>query len=82
MKEYKNFERITISVPSSLSIEIEQLMNELKISKSEVFKIAFEKFSKEHKKEKLSKIAQSMKNEYKKNKHLSEFTELDSEDFQ
>jgi metal-responsive CopG/Arc/MetJ family transcriptional regulator len=81
MKENNNYERVTLSLPLSLSKEINDLMRELKVSKSEVFKLAFEKFSKEHKKEKLKKIAEEMKSEYKNNKKLTEFSALDSDDF-
>ncbi len=45
----QNYERITIFLPSDVSKEIEELKKELRMSKSEIFKRAFEKFLKEYK---------------------------------
>lgn len=77
----QNYERITISLPTEISEEIEELKKELRMSKSEIFKKAFEKFLQEHKRQKLQKIAEMMAEEYKKDKKLTAFTVLDSEDF-
>jgi metal-responsive CopG/Arc/MetJ family transcriptional regulator len=81
MKKTQDFDRITISLSNTLSEEAEKIMKELKISKSELFKIAFEKFSNEYKKQKLRHIAEMMKDEYKNNKSLTELSSLDGEDF-
>jgi len=81
MKTDNNTVRITISLNKELSKEAEILMKKLKISKSELFKTAFEKFSLDYKKQNLAKIAEMMKDEYKENKELTSFTDLDGENF-
>ena len=81
MKVSQNFERITISVPIEISGDIEKLQKELNVSKSELFKISFEKFAVDYKKQKLKKIAEMMKGEYLSNKELTTFTSIDGDDF-
>lgn len=73
--------RITISLNKDLSKDIDFLMKTLKVSKSEVFKLAFEKFSEDYKKNNLKKVAEMMREEYKNNKELTAFSSLDSESF-
>lgn len=73
--------RITISLNKNLSKDIDFLMKTLKVSKSEVFKLAFEKFSEDYKKNNLKKVAEMMRDEYKNNKELTSFSSLDSESF-
>jgi len=73
--------RITISLNKDLSKDIDFLMKTLKVSKSEVFKLAFEKFSEDYKKNNLKKVAEMMRDEYKNNKELTSFSSLDSENF-
>lgn len=73
--------RITISLNKDLSKDIDFLMKTLKVSKSEVFKLAFEKFSEDYKKNNLKKVAEMMRDEYKNNKELTSFSSLDSESF-
>ncbi|MBF0329098.1 MAG: ribbon-helix-helix protein, CopG family [Nitrospirae bacterium] len=75
------YERVTISLPTDISKDIDKLKKELNVSKSELFKKAFMKFAREHKKQKLRKTAAMMAEEYKTNKELTVFTALDSEDF-
>lgn len=76
-----HYERITISLPEAISKDIEELKNELHISKSELFKTAFEKFSQDYRKQKLQKAAEMMVREYATDKELTALTALDSEDF-
>lgn len=73
--------RITISLNKEMSKDIEFLMKSLKVSKSEVFKLAFEKFIDEYKSNHLKKVAEMMREEYKNNKELTAFSALDSESF-
>lgn len=73
--------RITISLNKDLSKDIDFLMKTLKVSKSEVFKLAFEKFSEDYKKNNLKKVAEMMREEYKNNKELTSFSSLDGESF-
>lgn len=76
-----DFERITISLPSTLSRDIDELKKELNVSKSEIFKRAFEKFLEDYRKKKLRQVARKMVQEYKTNKELTAFHSLDQEDF-
>jgi len=80
-KAAHNFERFTISLPLGLSKGLEEIKNELHVSKSELFKMAFERFLEEYRKKKLAETARMMAVEYKTNKELIALTELDGEDF-
>jgi len=74
-------ERITISIPKSLNKEVENLQKDLRVTKSEIFKMAVENFVRAYKKKKLKKIAELMAEEYQSNEELTTFTTLDAEDF-
>lgn len=52
MKISQSFERITISIHIEISAYIEKLQKELNVSKSELFKLSFEKFALDYKKQK------------------------------
>jgi metal-responsive CopG/Arc/MetJ family transcriptional regulator len=77
----KNVDRLTISLPKKLSNEVEAVRKELNIPKSEIFKMAIEKFLEQYRKRKLQKIAEMMAEEYEKDEELTTFTTLDSENF-
>jgi metal-responsive CopG/Arc/MetJ family transcriptional regulator len=62
----KNVDRLTISLPKKLSNEVEAVRKELNIPKSEIFKMAIEKFLEQYRKRKLQKIAEMMAEEYEK----------------
>lgn len=81
LRTAQKIERITVSLPAELSKNIEDLKEELNISKSEILKIAVGNFLQEQKKQKLQRIAEMMAKEYKTDKRLTEFTSLDSEEF-
>ena len=80
MQTVQSYERVTISLPSEISKEIEELKKELRMSKSEIFKKAFEKFLQEYRRKKIQKAAEIMASEYRENKDLTVFTCLDSEE--
>jgi len=80
-KAAHNFERFTISLPIELSRGFEEIKNELHVSKSELFKMAFERFLDEYRKKKLAEAARIMAEEYRKNSELVALTALDGEDF-
>ena len=80
-KTASKIDRITVSLPKKITEDIDALKEELHVSKSEILKMAFENFMREHKKQKLIKVAGMMAKEYDKEKKLTEFTALDSEDF-
>lgn len=80
-KSQSNYERITISVPNNLVKEIDTLKADFNVSKSELFKIAIEEFSKNNQRKKLESVVVKMKNEYENNPEITVFNSLDSEDF-
>lgn len=73
--------RITISLNKESSKEIDFLMKSLNVSKSEVFKLAFDSFLEDYKKKNLEKVAKMMREEYVNNKELTSLTSLDGESF-
>lgn len=73
--------RITISLNKEASKEIDFLMKSLKVSKSEVFKLAFDSFLEDYKKKNLEKVATMMREEYINNKELTSLSSLDGESF-
>ncbi|TAN44278.1 MAG: CopG family transcriptional regulator [Nitrospirae bacterium] len=80
-KAVQGYERITISLPQEISGDIDELKKELHVSKSELFKRAFEKFVHDYKQRKLRRAAELMSVEYEKDKELTALTVLDSEEF-
>ena len=80
-KTVQGYERITISLPPDIACDIDELKKELHLSKSELFKRAFERFVHDHKRRKLQKAAELMASEYETNKELTALTALDGEAF-
>ena len=76
-----NYDRITFSLPNSMNIALDDLKNDTKTSKSEIIKLAIERYLAEQKKIKLQKAVEMMSDEYEKNDELTDLTLLDSEDF-
>jgi len=74
-------ERVTISLPHSLAQDIDALRNNLKISRSELFKVALEQFLGEQRRVQLQAVVAEMAEEYRSNRELSALTALDGEDF-
>ena len=74
-------ERMTISLPAFLLAEIESVRKDLNMPKSEICKIAIERFLAEHRKNKLAEIAAAMVDEYKTDDELTAFSSLDGEPF-
>ncbi len=74
-------ERVTISIPHLLAQEMETIRNELKISRSELFRVAVEQFIKKQRAARLQMAVAEMAEEYASNKELTVLTALDSEDF-
>ena len=72
---------ITITLPKYINDELNTSKKELGYSKTEIIKIAIEKFLEEQRLAKIKNAVELMKNEYKDNKELTEFTALDREDF-
>ena len=74
-------ERITVSLPSQMIDDIEDVKDEMNINKSELVRRALEEFIKSHKRNELERIAIMMKENYETDKELTAFTSLDSEGF-
>ncbi len=60
-------DRVTISIPHSLALQSEAVRGELKISRSELFRLALERFIQEQNNSRLAVIAAEMAEEYKSN---------------
>ncbi|MDD2308780.1 MAG: ribbon-helix-helix protein, CopG family [Desulfuromonadaceae bacterium] len=80
-KTISEVDRVTISLPHSIVSEIETLRVKLKVSRSEIFKQAVERFIDEQNRSRLQTIASEMAEEYRSNRELVFFTSLDAEDF-
>jgi len=75
-------ERLTVSLPVSLTKDMETLTKEFGVSKSEVARRAFDQqYIQQCRKQKLHQIAEGMVEEYQNNPELTVFTNLDSEAF-
>jgi len=74
-------ERVTISLPHNLAIQADTVRSDLNLSRSELYRVAMERFIQEHNSSRLSAIAAEMAEEYRANKDLTCLTALDGEDF-
>ncbi len=82
MQEHaRGMERLTVSLPASLTKDMEALTKEFGVSKSEVARRAFEQYIQQYRRQKLRQIAEGMVDEYQNNPELTVFTNLDSEAF-
>ena len=81
MQAGNDVDRVTISIPHSLALQSEAVRGELKISRSELFRLALERFIQEQNNSRLAIIAAEMVEEYKSNRALTALTELDGVDF-
>lgn len=77
-----SYDRITFSLPNTLNLALDALKSESNRSKSEIIKMAIERFVTEQNKKKLQKAVALMADEYEANDELTTFTSLDSENFQ
>lgn len=74
-------DRVTISVPHSLASEADNYSVELKVSRSELYKMAMEHFLAEQRRERLKLIVAEMAEEYRANGELRALSVLDGEEF-
>jgi metal-responsive CopG/Arc/MetJ family transcriptional regulator len=81
MHTSNDVDRFTISIPHSLALQSEAVRGELKISRSELFRLALEQFIQEQNNLRLATIAAEMVEEYRSNRELTALTVLDGEDF-
>jgi metal-responsive CopG/Arc/MetJ family transcriptional regulator len=77
----RSVERVTISVPHKLACEADSFSAELKVSRSELYKLALERFLAEQRRERLKLIVAEMAEEYRADKELTALTVLDAEEF-
>jgi metal-responsive CopG/Arc/MetJ family transcriptional regulator len=77
----RSVERVTISVPHELASEADSCSAELKVSRSELYKLALERFLAEQRRERLKLNVAEMAEEYRANKELTALTVLDAEEF-
>ena len=73
--------RITISLPHGIALAANELSAELKVSRSELYSRAMERFLTEQRREHLRTIASEMSEEYRTDRSLTELTALDGEEF-
>lgn len=81
MQNGPDVDRVTISIPHALALQSETVRGELKISRSELFRLALERFIQEQSNHRLAIIAAEMVEEYRGNSELTALTELDGEAF-
>jgi len=77
----RSVDRITISVPHSLASEAESCSAELQVSRSELYKMAMERFLAEQRRERLKLIVAEMAEEYRGDAELTALSALDGEEF-
>lgn len=81
MQTVNDVDRVTISLPHSLTLQSEAVREELNISRSELFRLALERFIQEQSNRRLATIAAEMVEEYRGNSELTALTSLDGEAF-
>ena len=81
MQSGNDVDRVTISIPHALALQSETVRSELRISRSELFRLALERFIQEQNNYRLALIAAEMVDEYRGNSELTALTALDGEDF-
>jgi metal-responsive CopG/Arc/MetJ family transcriptional regulator len=81
LTENRCVDRVTISVPHELASEADSYSAELKVSRSELYKMAMELFLAEQRRERLKLIVAEMAEEYRADTELTALTVLDDEEF-
>ena len=82
MRTYtREVNRITISLPHGIALAADELSAELKVSRSELYTVAMERFLIEQRRDRLQAIAAEMSEEYRTDRVLTELTALDGEEF-
>jgi metal-responsive CopG/Arc/MetJ family transcriptional regulator len=77
----RSVDRVTISVPHELASEADSCSAELSVSRSELYKMAMERFLAEQRRERLKLIVAEMAEEYRADTELTALTVLDDEEF-
>ena len=79
--ELRQNDRITISLPHGIAAAADELSVEMKISRSELYAVAMERYLAEVRRSRLRLIAAEMAMEYRTDRDLTDLTLLDSEEF-
>ena len=79
--EPRQVDRITISLPHGTASAADELSAELKISRSELYAVAIERFLADQRRERLQTIAAEMAEEYRTDRALTDLTSIDGEEF-
>jgi metal-responsive CopG/Arc/MetJ family transcriptional regulator len=82
MNLQNSYDRITVSLPHSMNLALDNLKGELHSTKSDIIKQAIEYFIQLQEEKKLQKAVKIMAKEYENNEELTYLTVLDAEDFQ
>jgi len=77
--ESRLVDRITISLPHSTAAAADELSTELKMSRSELYTAAMDRFLAEQRRQRLQAIAAEMAEEYRTNHALTDLTALDGD---
>ena len=76
-----NYDRITFSLPRSMNLALDNLKKEIKVSKSEIIKLALNTYLTQQKAKKIQEAVDMMAQEYENDVGLIEMTIIDTEDF-
>ncbi|MDZ4186018.1 MAG: hypothetical protein U1D97_13710 [Desulfuromonadales bacterium] len=77
----RSVDRVTISIPHALASEADSFSAELKVSRSELYKMAMERFLADQRRERLKLIVAEMADEYRGDAELTALSALDGEEF-
>jgi len=76
-----NYDRITFSLPRSMNLALDNLKKEIKISKSEIIKLALKTYLTQRKAKKIQEAVDMMAQAYENDAGLTDMTIIDAEDF-
>ena len=77
----KKYDRITFSLPRSMNLALDNLKKEIKVSKSEIIKLALKTYLTQQKAKKIQEAVDMMAQEYENDTGLTEMTIIDADDF-
>ena len=72
--ESRQVDRITISLPHGVAAAADELSAEMKVSRSELYTVAMERFLADQRRERLQAIATEMAEEYRTDRSLTDLT--------
>ncbi|MEA1967804.1 MAG: ribbon-helix-helix protein, CopG family [Thermodesulfobacteriota bacterium] len=75
------YDRITFSLPHSMNLALDNLKKEVKISKSEIIKVALKAYLKQQKLKQIQDAVDMMAQEYENDAGLTDMTIIDADGF-